>query len=127
MAGRRLPQDLSPKQDASDLVQECQLHAAAQFARFQGHSGPEFFAWMKGILTRRVARALRLLGRATPGSQTGDDPGPDLGRRSPSPAWPRMQPRFPSRLTRAEELSRLSQAVSWCREEDSRLDLPASV
>ena len=78
MARRQLPKDLSRKQDASDAVQDCQLHATAQFAQFKGQSGAEFFAWMRGILTRRVFRTLRYWGKNA-GIENGR--GPCLRRR----------------------------------------------
>lgn len=111
----RLPRELVRKQDGSDLVQECQHHAAAQFARFKGRTVGEFHAWIGGILDRRVLRAMRFWGEKRR----------DRRREEPlSPAWSeRAEPAETStsildRLSREEEIDRLRLAASWCREQD---------
>jgi RNA polymerase sigma factor (sigma-70 family) len=58
-----LPKALRRKVDHSDLVQECQMDAAANISQFRGQKAPEFHAWLNGILVRRVAEAIRFWGR----------------------------------------------------------------
>jgi RNA polymerase sigma-70 factor (ECF subfamily) len=53
--GRRL----KTKVDPSDIVQETFLEAHRGFDGFRGRSQPEFAAWLRTILGRRVARVVR--------------------------------------------------------------------
>ena len=53
--GRRLQR----KVDASDLVQEACLEAHRCFDRFNGTTEAQFLAWLRTILARRVAKAVR--------------------------------------------------------------------
>ncbi len=96
------------------------MHATAQFAQFKGQSVPEFVAWMKGILNRRVFRAMRFWGEKRR----------DLRREWPlAPAPEREVVPEPhagttsifDRLARAEELERVGRASSWCRDEEMSL------
>lgn len=47
------------REDASDVVQRTMLEAAQAVASFRGTSEPEFSAWIKQILRRNVANAVR--------------------------------------------------------------------
>lgn len=53
--GRRL----KTKVDPSDVVQETFLEAHRGFEGFRGESRPEFAAWLRTILGRRIARVVR--------------------------------------------------------------------
>ena len=55
---------LSPKLDASDLVQQTVLKAHAAREQFHGNSSEEYLGWLRQILTRTLANALRSLGQA---------------------------------------------------------------
>jgi RNA polymerase sigma-70 factor (ECF subfamily) len=111
----RLPRELAPKLDGSDLVQECQYLAATQLAAFRGRSLGEFRAWLAGILDRRVLRALRFW----------KEQRRDRNREEPlSPSWSARGELAASatsvlgRLAQEEERERVELAKSWCREED---------
>jgi RNA polymerase sigma-70 factor (ECF subfamily) len=52
------------KLDASDLVQQTFLQAYQALDRFRGTSDAELAAWLRQILARTVAHAVRDLGRA---------------------------------------------------------------
>jgi RNA polymerase sigma-70 factor, ECF subfamily len=112
---KHLSRDMDRKEDASDLVQEVQYRAAAQFAAFKGRSLGEFRAWMAGILNRRRLRSLRFWG----------EPRRDRMREEPlSPAWSargelvQTSTSILDRLSHEEECDRLRLAASWCREDD---------
>ncbi len=62
-ARARLPGARAWKQDASDLVQETLLLAAARSGEFKGRSRPEFGAWMRGILKNVILHHERHFGR----------------------------------------------------------------
>lgn len=53
--GRRL----QTKLDTADIVQETFLEAHRNFETFRGTTEPEFVAWLRGILARRVANLVR--------------------------------------------------------------------
>src|SRR3954462_8195439 len=59
IAGRWLGKDLVAKTGDSDLVQEALLGAHFDFARFQGQSREELFAWLRAILHNRLAFVAR--------------------------------------------------------------------
>jgi len=59
IAGRWLGKDLVAKTGDSDLVQEALLGAHFDFARFQGQSRAELFAWLRAILQNRLAFVAR--------------------------------------------------------------------
>jgi RNA polymerase sigma factor (sigma-70 family) len=114
----RLSRELARKQDGSDLVQECQYLAAAQFAEFGGRSLGELRAWMAGILDRRLFRAVRFWGRKRR----------DWKREEPlSPAWSPQEELAETtmsileRLSHEEECERLRLAASWCRAEELKV------
>ena len=52
------------KLDASDVVQQTLLHAWRAAGQFRGQSDGELAAWLRQILTRQLANAVRDLGRA---------------------------------------------------------------
>jgi RNA polymerase sigma-70 factor (ECF subfamily) len=52
---------LAPKLDASDLVQQTMLKAHGARAQFRGQSPEELAAWLRRILMRTLANALRSL------------------------------------------------------------------
>ena len=55
---------LAAKLDASDLVQQALLKAHAAGGQFRGRSPEEMAGWLRQILTRTLANALRSLGQA---------------------------------------------------------------
>jgi RNA polymerase sigma-70 factor, ECF subfamily len=55
---------LAPKLDASDLVQQTLLKAHAARDQFRGRTPEELAAWLRQILARTLANALRSLGQA---------------------------------------------------------------
>lgn len=55
---------LAPKLDASDLVQQALLKAHAARDQFRGRTPEEMAAWLRQILARTLANALRGLGQA---------------------------------------------------------------
>jgi RNA polymerase sigma-70 factor (ECF subfamily) len=50
---------LRRREDASDIVQRTLVEAAAAIEQFHGHTEPEFSAWIRQILRRNVANAVR--------------------------------------------------------------------
>ncbi len=59
IAGRWLGKDLVAKTGDSEVVQEALLGAHFDFARFQGQSREELFAWLRAILQNRLAFVAR--------------------------------------------------------------------
>jgi RNA polymerase sigma factor (sigma-70 family) len=114
-AQARLPRKLSHKQDESDLVQECQSVAALSFSRFKGRNRHEFFAWLAGILDRRVLRAMRFWATKR---RNGQRELPQATARSELAA---SSTALVDRLARSEEFERLRLAASWCRPDDLEL------
>jgi RNA polymerase sigma-70 factor (ECF subfamily) len=114
----KFPRGLARKEDASDLVQECQSLAAASFAQFRGGSPAEFRAWLAGILDRRILQAIRFWGAGRR----------DRRREQPvaaaaSSVWELegSSTTILERLCRWEECDRLKLAASWCRDDDIEL------
>jgi RNA polymerase sigma-70 factor (ECF subfamily) len=110
-----LPRNLARKQDASDIAQECQLYAAQEISQFRGQSPGEFSAWLRGILDRRVARAMRFW-RATPRRESREQPLPSVGLAQQALAGPSVSPL--DDLCSAEDRDRVARALGWCRPED---------
>ena len=50
---------LCGRANPSDFVQETFVHACRRFEQFQGQSEPEFLAWLRSILVRALATAVR--------------------------------------------------------------------
>src|SRR5262245_61108931 len=63
LARLQCPPRLQSKLDPSDLVQQTLLHAWQAMPLFRGRSGAETAAWLRQILARKLANALRALGR----------------------------------------------------------------
>jgi RNA polymerase sigma-70 factor (ECF subfamily) len=59
IAGRWLGKDLVSKTGDSEVVQEALLGAHLDFARFEGRSREELFAWLRAILQYRLAYVAR--------------------------------------------------------------------
>jgi RNA polymerase sigma-70 factor (ECF subfamily) len=64
LARLRLDRRLQGKLDASDIVQQTLLEAHRGVAGFRGRSTGERIAWLRQILARNLANAVRDLGRA---------------------------------------------------------------
>lgn len=63
LARGRLDQRLRGKLDASDVVQQTLLEAHRDLAQFRGQSSGEMAGWLRQILARNLANAVRDLGR----------------------------------------------------------------
>jgi RNA polymerase sigma-70 factor (ECF subfamily) len=59
LASRQLPVALRPKVGPSDIVQETAVEVHRDFARFDGSTAEEFFAWVRSILHNNVLDAVR--------------------------------------------------------------------
>lgn len=59
LANRQLPVALRPKVGPSDIVQETAVDVHRDFARFDGTTAEEFFAWVRSILQNNVLDAVR--------------------------------------------------------------------
>jgi RNA polymerase sigma-70 factor (ECF subfamily) len=64
LARARLGGWLRSKLDASDLVQQTLLEAHRDLGQFRGRDGGQFAAWLRQILARNLANAVRDFGRA---------------------------------------------------------------
>jgi RNA polymerase sigma-70 factor (ECF subfamily) len=64
LARMQLDRRLQRKLDASDLVQQTLLQAHQGLRHFRGTTGAELAAWLRQILARNLAHAVRDLGRA---------------------------------------------------------------
>jgi RNA polymerase sigma factor (sigma-70 family) len=109
---------LGRKQDDSDLVQDCQIQAAAQFGEFKGHTLAEFRAWIGTILERVILQNRRYWGRNKRDRQREQPLAPDGGALG-DPAGSTTS--ILGRLVRQEEVEQLMVAVGWCREEDQAM------
>jgi RNA polymerase sigma factor (sigma-70 family) len=110
-----LPAALDRKQDASDMVQECQLVGAARFGEFRGHSLAEFRDWIEKILKNVIFHELRFWRRQKRDRKREQFLAND-GGGSGEPAGSSTS--LLERLSRKEEWNRLMAAAGWCREED---------
>jgi RNA polymerase sigma-70 factor, ECF subfamily len=109
---------LTRKQDPSDIVQECQLYAARNFSQFQGKGPREFSAWLRGILDRRIKKAIRFW-KAALRRQSREQPLPVVGSAQYELSENCESPL--SNLCNAEDRERLVLVLGWCREEDREL------
>ncbi len=62
IARQRIGRGLQSKLDASDVVQEAIVAAHRHFDEFRGSTEAEFAAWLRTILTARIANARRHFG-----------------------------------------------------------------
>jgi RNA polymerase sigma-70 factor (ECF subfamily) len=65
LAQVHLDRRLLGKLDASDVVQQTLLEAHQGLAQFRGRTVGEQAAWLRQILARNLANAVRDMGRAT--------------------------------------------------------------
>jgi RNA polymerase sigma-70 factor (subfamily 1) len=110
-----IPRKLHGKQDPSDIVQEVQLFAARNFHQFKGTIPGDFSAWLRGILDRRIARAIRFWG-AKRREEGRERPLPAPGDAQWEPAGSLVSPL--DDLCGEEERKRLGLALDWCRDAD---------
>ena len=66
LARLQMPVRLRGKLDPSDLVQDTLLKAYRSFDQFQGETTEELAGWLRQILARNLANAVRNLGRVAP-------------------------------------------------------------
>jgi RNA polymerase sigma-70 factor (ECF subfamily) len=64
LARAQLDVRLRPRVEASDVVQQTLLEAHRDFAQFRGSSSAELAGWLRQVLARNLANAVRDLGRA---------------------------------------------------------------
>jgi RNA polymerase sigma-70 factor (ECF subfamily) len=114
-AERQLRGRLSVRVDPSDIIQQTFLEAHRSFAQFAGEGPPEWTAWLRTILDRRVALAVRehvllqkrdlrrerSLDSAPSDTDSGSGPQLEAGHSSPS-----------QRAIRGEEVQRLAAALA---------------
>jgi RNA polymerase sigma-70 factor (ECF subfamily) len=108
LARARIHPGLQQKVDASDLVQQTLLEAHQGEAAFRGETRAERLAWLRRILTRNVANAVRDLRRAKRDvgrERSLDDSAAELG------AWLRADEASPlERAVQADQLVGVSRA-----------------
>jgi RNA polymerase sigma-70 factor, ECF subfamily len=113
LARARLDPRLRPKLDPADLVQQTLLEACQGLAGFNGQSPEELAAWLRQVLARNVANALRDFRRAkrdVAREQALDDLLADSSARAE--AWLAAEQSSPSeRAERQEEALRLAAAL----------------
>jgi RNA polymerase sigma-70 factor (ECF subfamily) len=108
LARARLEPHLQGKLDPSDVVQQTLLEAYRALEQLRGRSREELAAWLRQILARNLANALRDFRRDCR----------DVGREQPldaleqAEAWLAAEQSSPSaRLQRQEEAARLAEAL----------------
>jgi RNA polymerase sigma factor (sigma-70 family) len=113
----QLPQGMPQKQDASDLVQECQAIVTAEIGRFRGRDVRDFRAWLNRILQNRLLRSLRFWREKRRDFKREVSLNLTAGHGD-------VEGIAPAAISPLEELSieedreRLLLALSWCRDED---------
>jgi RNA polymerase sigma factor (sigma-70 family) len=103
------------KEDISDLVQECQCQAAAQFGEFKGRTRAEYRSWIGTILDRVILQKQRFWTRKKRDGKREEPLAPDggvLGELAGSTTS------ILGQLVRKEEWEQMMAAADWCREED---------
>jgi RNA polymerase sigma-70 factor (ECF subfamily) len=104
---------LAPKLDPSDLVQQTLLEAHRDREAFRGHTDGERAAWLRQILARNLANALRDFRRARR-DLAREQPLEDLLDRSSlrAAAWLTVEPVTPAAgVEAAEDQARLARAL----------------
>src|SRR5262249_30610961 len=103
LARLRLDPRLRAKLDPSDVVQQTLLEAHKGRDQFRGRTFAERAAWLRQILARNLANAVRDLGRDKR----------DVARERSLEAWLAAEQSSPSeRAQREEEAVRLAQALA---------------
>ena len=110
---------MQAKADASDLVQQTLLDAHRDFARFDGRTAPEWFAWLRRILKNNTGDLVRQY-RSTDKRQVDREraihmPGDD------SLSGPRLEPQAPDATPSQQAVRRESEL----QVADALADLPA--
>jgi RNA polymerase sigma factor (sigma-70 family) len=112
---RKAEAELARKQDASDVVQECQLAGAARFDEFKGHRLVEFHNWMGAILQNLILHQHRYWGQKKRDRKREQSPAPErCGQDEPAGSTTSIL----SRLVKMEQSEQLMIAAGWCRKED---------
>jgi RNA polymerase sigma-70 factor, ECF subfamily len=115
---RKAKAGLARKQDASDVVQDCQLAAIAGFGEFKGNTQSEFRNWIGAILKNLIHREHRFWGQKKRDRKREQSPAPD-GHGPNEPVGSTSS--ILSRLMQNEQLEQLAIALGWCREKDRAL------
>jgi RNA polymerase sigma-70 factor (ECF subfamily) len=124
LAQARVPAQLRPKFDSSDVVQRALLEAHRNEGQFRGETEAEYRAWLRAILTNELTRSVREF-RGT------DKRDPDL-ERSLQAALEQSSARLESWLVdpegspalaveRSERLERLAEAMAQLPEPQRRV------
>jgi RNA polymerase sigma-70 factor, ECF subfamily len=112
---RKAKAGLARKQDASDVVQECQLAGAARFGEFKGHGLVEFHNWMGAILQNLILHQHRYWGQKKRDRKREQFPNQErCGLDDPAGSTTSIL----SRLVKIEQAEQLMIAAGWCRKED---------
>ena len=118
----RMAADLQPKADGCDLVQDTFATAVRQFEKFQGDSGEEFVAWLRGILRnifRHFVRDLRSRGKRHVARETSLDSDP--GAAATAVALPCPEPSPAEKVLEWERCQTLHEALDALSREDRQL------